>query len=443
MKIITLLLLLAISHSTFAQTVYRLYKVEEYDWDNNDWQLDEEESYTYSNGGTKETLLLNNSIINGMTETYRRLKSYNANNALTEDKKQYNNGSSWEDDSRITKTYNAEGKMLLELYQISDGINWFDNEKTEHEYPNAETLIIKEFNFKNSINDWEQQSEENITQTSNGYIQTSKSLIDDILSYTDKSETTISNGKITQQISWIWDETTSAWVLDNKYTATYTIDGLLDLEEIYYWDTSLSPNNWILSTKITYTRSQTNPKLIKLSQDCEDGSCVNLFRTSSNYDSKNNLIYAVIHAWDPSLGVNGEWRDWSNYTYEYDENNNNTKRTTKSIDYFSQSGALDFTSETRKFWEESSTLSVSFNHEKQFLVYPNPTTETINIAFKSPIHTQRELSLYNMQGQLLKKITLKTGADSVSIPITYQASGIYLLNIKNENSTEVFKIIKD
>ncbi|MBD0823147.1 T9SS type A sorting domain-containing protein [Aestuariibaculum marinum] len=437
MKKITLLLTLCLSVSAMSQTVYRLQKIEYYDWDNTAWVLDETETYTYENEGTKETLLLNESITNGQTQIYRHLKTYNSNNSITEDKVQTKVGSDWVNSNRNLTTYDEEDRIILSLYQVSDGTNWFDEEKTEYEYPDNETIIKNEYEYK--TNAWVRINEETITATASGYIQITKTLVDDVLTNSEKFESIFENDKISEQIIWIWDESIPDWVFDGKYNAIYNIDGNLESEEIYYWNIDITPEEWAMNSKVTYTRSQTNPKLIKLFQDCESGTCTDVQRTLTNYDSNGDLQSSKSETWDPENGI---WRDWNLYTYQYDANHNNTETILQRVDLFFQTEDLVNTSKTIKYWEEATALSVSFSNNKQLSIYPNPTTKTINITFKTPISSNQKLTLYNIQGQIIKQRNLNAGEQSVSLPIQQQNSGIYILNIQTNDNTKTYKIIK-
>lgn len=70
--------------------------------------------------------------------------------------------------------------------------------------------------------------------------------------------------------------------------------------------------------------------------------------------------------------------------------------------------------------------------ESQIQVYPNPTNDVINI---SGVDANTEIRLFNLQGQLIN--TFKN-VNSIQLP----QKGIYILQTKDENTTNHFKVIR-
>lgn len=68
-------------------------------------------------------------------------------------------------------------------------------------------------------------------------------------------------------------------------------------------------------------------------------------------------------------------------------------------------------------------------------IYPNPTTEIINIQFDKALHKPIRYQLYNAAGVMVTEGT--TNKDQVSIDVKTQPKGIYILKIYNGYNVEV------
>lgn len=76
----------------------------------------------------------------------------------------------------------------------------------------------------------------------------------------------------------------------------------------------------------------------------------------------------------------------------------------------------------------------------EFLVYPNPAKSKIFIDSNGNIHDAR-ISIYNIHGQLLMQQPLEQ--ETSEIALGSLANGVYFIQLRNENSVLIRKIIKD
>ncbi len=72
-------------------------------------------------------------------------------------------------------------------------------------------------------------------------------------------------------------------------------------------------------------------------------------------------------------------------------------------------------------------------------IYPNPTTDRVTIAFDRAVGTL-QLELYTVDGQLLKKATVREM--EYEIDMGAYASGSYLLRLASDDSENNYRIIK-
>lgn len=75
--------------------------------------------------------------------------------------------------------------------------------------------------------------------------------------------------------------------------------------------------------------------------------------------------------------------------------------------------------------------------DENYSIYPNPVNETLTIA-STGIHSY-SFQLINSQGQI---ITRGVGIGESKINLTNETSGIYLIRLMDNHSTQIFKILK-
>ncbi|WP_127845427.1 BspA family leucine-rich repeat surface protein [Psychroflexus aestuariivivens] len=84
------------------------------------------------------------------------------------------------------------------------------------------------------------------------------------------------------------------------------------------------------------------------------------------------------------------------------------------------------------------TLGVENNDFLDLKYYPNPVTSTLNISNNTTI---QQLEIYNLIGQLVIKKYYNNS--KISVDLNELPNSIYMIKIKSENQTSVFKIIKE
>ncbi|QBN19616.1 T9SS type A sorting domain-containing protein [Flavobacterium nackdongense] len=97
--------------------------------------------------------------------------------------------------------------------------------------------------------------------------------------------------------------------------------------------------------------------------------------------------------------------------------------------------------------EAITTLSSEENSiqpRTEIFIFPNPTTDYININMDGyePQSTRQAYQLYDLQGRLIKQETISQS--ETQIDVTNLSSAIYLLQVYNENKIlKTFKIVKN
>jgi hypothetical protein len=92
------------------------------------------------------------------------------------------------------------------------------------------------------------------------------------------------------------------------------------------------------------------------------------------------------------------------------------------------------------------TVSVEdlFLENVSLSVYPNPTSEWVFIDFSKPIEKELMLSIFDLNGRLVRKENVARGLNQFRLTTTDLFNGAYLIRLTGENkSTQAsFKLIK-
>jgi hypothetical protein len=90
-----------------------------------------------------------------------------------------------------------------------------------------------------------------------------------------------------------------------------------------------------------------------------------------------------------------------------------------------------------------SVNQINNNNNLSFSIYPNPTSNYININFYKPINTSASLSIISIIGQtvLQKKIGTQTGEITESINVSQLSRGIYFVRLNIDEKISVAKLV--
>ncbi|NTW25049.1 MAG: T9SS type A sorting domain-containing protein, partial [Lentimicrobium sp.] len=80
--------------------------------------------------------------------------------------------------------------------------------------------------------------------------------------------------------------------------------------------------------------------------------------------------------------------------------------------------------------------------EAEFQVYPNPTSSLVNIESESGFENVQEILIYNVSGQVVRKVSVPAKADNIyTINLDDQPSGYYLVKLVGADVLKQFKLI--
>jgi hypothetical protein len=88
------------------------------------------------------------------------------------------------------------------------------------------------------------------------------------------------------------------------------------------------------------------------------------------------------------------------------------------------------------------TVEENFINPVKITVFPNPTSEIVNIEFETPTDAEITLFLLNNQGSLVKTIQIPTTTLTKEINMQDLPSGIYYLRLLKGKLVNVYKVVK-
>lgn len=82
--------------------------------------------------------------------------------------------------------------------------------------------------------------------------------------------------------------------------------------------------------------------------------------------------------------------------------------------------------------------------DDQFTLFPNPSTESINVAFRLPEQALVKMTIYNLQGKLMHAIEEQSpkGQQHQMIDINHYPSGAYLILLQYHGKSLSQQFIK-
>jgi hypothetical protein len=297
-----------------------------------------------------------------------------------------------------------------------------------------------------------------------------------------RSKTYNGNGTMNTEQTFRWDPNIEEWSNYYRLANYYNASGLLVNDTSFRWE----EDNWIFSSKTELTYTESEKLFESISSDYISGQWIYTSKTDYVYDDNDDLSMRIYSEWDEASwkyqskveydyegytrietrlnwdsGQN-TWVYYRRYEYEYDTVNYNTMSTNykwefewigtskmardynenwvPQIDFYYKwdEASKDWEIDEKKFFYRSMAVGSQEITESQFLVFPNPTKDVLNIS--NPEMETISCRLFNSAGKEL--IQIKTKEPIVRLSTTAFPDGLYLLQIRKASLIETIKIIK-
>lgn len=390
-----------------AQAEFRKDSIHLFQWDDyyDDWQHNTREYLTYGNGGVKETNLRRQFLTGtNWVNYYQFNKTYTPDNQLESNIQQsWNNpNSGWNYKNKHVYAYDDAGNEITHKYDLYYNEAWQNYQREIKSYEDNYLYMATTQDFDNAFMVFVPKE-----RTVNYYA-------DDLLDY---------------QIDEIYYPDVAVWENDEKIDYTYnTFRQLTDIET-YGFDSSTGEYSEAPYKKIVNTYTADGLIEESITQLWFTSEYRNVDRWSYSYVNGNQTEF-IMQKWNSS---SGEWENTYRQFKTYDANDN-------EIEFIYQIWNTDVTPNVWRgylrivtYWSLSEVLSSNeFLDKPTLIIYPNPTSEYLNITSNQAV---KQIQLYNLLG----KQVLKTNKNQVDVRAL--SSGLYLAKIEYGSNTITKKVI--
>ena len=218
----------------------------------------------------------------------------------------------------------------------------------------------------------------------------------------------------------------TAWVNTNFLVNNFNANNLLTVATYYEW----FGGGWLLDVQELFSYNL-NDDVVELLNQLWHGQWDNSYREQYFYNSGFLKEQTDFYSWGGT-----SWGNPSSEFYSYDAND-------MILTLINQSAF--FRDSTQYYYTDVTGISENDLLENNIYVLPNPARETINIKSTSPLNDKFHLSLVDLAGRILLKdnLSLNSADNFYSIDASILKSGIYFLELTNNNHSLVKKIINE
>ena len=365
-------------------------------------------------------------------------------NKLLSSIQEYNNNGTWEKSYGTNYEYDSNNNLVIETELLWSGGVWKRSRIQTYTY-NAGNKVTQD-----TYEDWNPQT--------------------NVVDYKERNIYSYTNGRLTSIVS--QELMGSNWENDYKFVITYNTNNLPDTVLSYNWVGS----QWVNDELTTYTYNVNNRLSTDVFQEWVGSQWVNSSKSIYTYNANNKLITERGANWDE---FNNIWVEAGAYRadYELDATGNRFSETQSGgynykeeytydnsalmsnfahpfkdktgLDYFTE----DFPYVNKLLTETSNggTSRTTYNYnnlitldnyspeivDKGITVYPNPTTDYINIQNESNIIIDKVI-VTDLTG---KKVLEQNKTSQVDVENL--AKGMYLVQAISSTNKYQTKFVKD
>ena len=216
----------------------------------------------------------------------------------------------------------------------------------------------------------------------------------------------------------------------------------------------------LVNTETTYTYN-TEDKLVSESSHTWGNSWSDYYQTLYTYDGNKNLINILkqakngeifentsqtIYTYDGSLKpasiLNQVWKEnaWVDFALERMKYNKDDSLTNYSYRYWSADGitVMEGDSSALFYHQIISGIDDKNRTNENISIYPNPASSVITITASGKLSN---IEIRDMQGRLLKPVSIIATAQQTKIDISGYPKGIYMLTITTSQGRETEKLL--
>lgn len=313
----------------------------------------------------------------------------------------------WKNQDRVTNTFNNDDKIIERVFYAFFTGSWLENDRDLYELNVMnEWSTVTSFIYYN--NDWYES--ERVTN----------------IAWLNFEERKLLSAL--RQVS-----TGSDWLDDELVTVTYDGDNFIRLIELY------ADNTWTPNERETFIRYLNED--VTLSEFFSTDEWENSNQETDYYDSHGTYQGTKSEYWDSGDKKNGKDGWMTEYfiftDYSYNEEGFIVEAVGQYWDFLTDSLVNSWKSEYSNFGSSDILESGAFAGMK---VFPNPVEDLLVV--KSPDAHLNDIyyRLVDLSGKIMLQGSLE--ADQTTLNLTNLPSGLYLLDVSNDESQQSLKVQK-
>ena len=307
----------------------------------------------------------------------------------------------WENLQKVTLT-NEEGLRVEVVRQSWNGFIWENYGRSTYEYENDLISVITDYSWIG--NQWQ-----------NSYRIT---FIYDI------------NGNQVEMLEEIWDG--QDWLDWAKTEYLNDAEGKRIESLNRFYDTDLG--EFVNTAKTAYFYNSEDLLLEILNAKWEGGDWVEWNKNFWEYNNEGNPILSVRQNYDSNTGT---YENQYNFTYEYDEDQNNTLIIFQTWEYNSWWNDSKYV----RYYEKALSGTVQHHAEASISIAPNPAQNFVRLKYSEEL-TPTQIRVWSNDGRLLETIDPGSNTGQVEINTAHWLSGNYVIQVIGEDFNTSQKVIK-
>lgn len=358
----------------------------------------------------------------------RHIYEYDTNLNLTTDHGYQYNGTEWENSRIETFEYDQDNHQTFDLTKDWDGTNFINGSQTFSTY-DTDGNLIQLLNQR-----WDDTVWITTIQIDNVYgadhhrtSSTSQIALNGVLTNYSHAEYNYVNGKLDSYISQSWDQE-DGWVNSRQYSYTYENDMLKE----YLVQTWLM-NTWHDNYRVVYDYDTHGNTTLVLNQKALGGDMWESdYQNIYEYDEMDNLSYEAYQDFVSSVLQNS-----AQFFYTNDMRHN---RLTATVQYWS-GGDWENSDSTHYYYNLASGVKNIATQLTNINVYPNPTTDILNIENSVISSGELNVSIITNEGIKVKESMIGP-LENKSIDVTKLIPGSYHIIIQSDKGIAVRQFLK-
>ncbi len=222
----------------------------------------------------------------------------------------------------------------------------------------------------------------------------------------------------------VWNNIKKQWQYSMQKVLSYDNNGWLINIVTKHWD--YINNKWVNSSRILIHYTANTQTTTYQSWDANNSQWVNTSQFIFNYNNTGKLLEQIDQLWDSN---NNKWDNTDKYEYVYDSADNQTE-----YNYYQwNTGSWVLKSQDKFFYSQMSYNGIA-SVKMNIKISPNPAYNELVIYGL----TKGEYKITTLSGKTLMHSKLHSNR----INIQALPSGIYILEIKNDNKKYYSRFIK-